>query len=62
MSLDTLVPYYNGAYFATVAIKGRLGKLGPDGRPALQEISQYQQMLIELREAIRQTIQLKQQR
>jgi hypothetical protein len=60
MSLEALVPYYNGAYFASVAMKGRLAKLGPEARPALQEVSQYQQMLIGFREAIQQTIQLKQ--
>jgi hypothetical protein len=59
MSLEALVPYYNGAYFASVAMKGRLAKLGPEARPALQEVSQYQQMLIGFREAIQQTIQLK---
>ena len=62
MSLDALVPYYNGAYFATVALKGRLGKLGAEGRAATQEVSQYQQMLIGFREAIQQTIELKQHR
>jgi hypothetical protein len=60
MSLEALVPYYNGAYFASVAMKGRLAKLGPEARPALQEVSQYQQMLIGFREAIQQTIRLKQ--
>ena len=62
MSLEALVPYYNGAYFASVAMKGRLGKLGPEARPALQEVSQYQQMVIGFREAIQQTIELKQHR
>lgn len=62
MSLEALVPYYNGAYNVTVALKGRLGKLGPDGRAALQEVSHYQQMLIEYRDAIRKTIELKRQR
>ena len=62
MSLEALVPYYNGAYNVTVALKSRLGKLNPEARPALQEVSQYQQMLIGFREAIQQTIQLKNQR
>lgn len=62
MSLEALVPYYNGAYNVTVALKGRLGKLGPDGRAALQEVSRYQQMLIGFREAIQQTIELKRNR
>ncbi len=59
MSLEALVPYYSGAYFATVAMKSRLGKLGAEGRAAMQEVSQYQQMLAGFREAIQQTIELK---
>jgi hypothetical protein len=63
MSLEALVPYYNGAYNVTVALKSRLGKLysDPETRPALQALSQYQQMLIGFREAIQQTIELKRQ-
>jgi len=62
MSLQELVPYYNGAYFATVALKGRPGKLyqGPDGRAALHEVSSYQQMIVGFREAIQKTTQLQQ--
>lgn len=61
MSLEALVPYYNGAYFATVALKGRLGRLdqSPDARAAIHEISNYQQMVIEFRDAISKTIELK---
>jgi hypothetical protein len=59
INLEALVPYYNGAYNVTVALKGRLGKLGPEGRAALQEVSNYQKMLIEFRDAIRQTVALK---
>jgi hypothetical protein len=62
ISLEALVPYYNGAYFATVALKGRLGKLGPDGRAALHEVSDYQQMVVGFREAIQRTIELKRDR
>ena len=61
ISLEALVPYYNGAYNVTVALKGRLAKLGPEGRAAMQEVSQYQQVLIGFREAIQQTIALKRQ-
>ena len=61
MSLDDLVLYYNGAHNVTVALKGRLAKSysGPEGRPAMQEVSHYQQMIIEFRDAIRKTIELK---
>jgi hypothetical protein len=62
MSLEALVPYYNGAYFATVALKGRLGQLGPEARPAVQEVTQYQQMVTEFRDAIQKTIELKRER
>lgn len=62
MSLEALMPYYNGAYNVTVALKGRLGKMGPEARPALQEVGRYQQMLIDYRDAIRQTIELKRER
>jgi hypothetical protein len=44
-------------------MKGRLGKFyqGPDGRAALQEVSNYHQMLAGFREAIQETIELKRQ-
>ena len=63
MSLEALVPYYNGAYNVTVALKGRLAKLypGPEGRAAIHEVSQYQRMLSAYREAIQKTIELKRQ-
>ena len=59
MTLEALVPYYSGAYFVTVALKGRLAKLGPEGRAAMKEVSDYQQMVTEFRDPIRQTIELK---
>jgi len=59
ISLEALMPYYNGANNVTVALKGRLGRLGPEGRAALQEVSHYQRMLVEFRDAIRQTVELK---
>ena len=64
MSLEALVPYYNGAYNVTVALKARLAKLnpGPEGRAAMQEVSHYQHMLAGFREAINKTVELKQAR
>lgn len=44
VALDDLVPYYRGIYFATVALKGRVAKLGPEARPAVREIGRYQTM------------------
>jgi hypothetical protein len=59
ISLEALVPYYNGVYSATVALKGRFAKLGPEGRAAVQEVSHNQQMVTQFRDAIGQTIELK---
>ena len=51
------------AYFASVALKGRLSThyQGSEGRAALQEISHYQAMVVEFRDAIAKTIELKRQ-
>ncbi len=59
ISLEALVPYYNGAYFASVALKGRLAKLGPEGRKGVEEVGRYQRMVLSFREAIQQTAELK---
>ncbi len=59
ISLEALVPYYNGAYFASVALKGRLARLGPEGRKAVEEVGRYQRMVLSFREAIQQTAELK---
>jgi hypothetical protein len=55
-----LVPYYNGAYYATVAIKGRLATAGQT--EAAREVTAYQEMLVEFREAVMQTHKLRQAR
>jgi hypothetical protein len=55
-----LVPYYNGAYYATVAIKGRLATAGQ--LEAAREVTAYQEMLVEFREAVMQTHKLRQAR
>lgn len=36
--LDYLLAYYRGVYFATVALKGRLAKLGPECREGVREV------------------------
>ncbi len=59
ISLEALLPYYNGAYFASVALKGRLARLGPEGRRAVEHVGRYQQMVTRFRDAIRETIELK---
>lgn len=57
---ENLVPYYNGAYYATVAIKGRLATAGQI--EAAREVTAYQEMLVEFREAVMQTHKLRQAR
>ncbi len=60
ITLEELIPYYRGAFFATVALKKRLGSLaGSTGRDAVREVSAYQQMVREYREEIQKTAELK---
>ncbi len=55
---ENLLPYYNGAYFASVAIKSRLAAAGQV--EAARDVTAYQEMIIEFREAIQQTHKLRQ--
>ena len=59
ITLDELHPYYNGVFVSTVAIKGRLARLGPQGRKAMEEVSHFQNMITEYREAIQKTLEMK---
>jgi hypothetical protein len=54
--LDYLLAYYRGVYFATVALKERLAKLGPESREAVREVGDYQRMVKAYWEALRQTV------
>lgn len=58
MTLEQLVPYYRGVFFATVALKKRFGAWGSSGREAFREVSRYQDVVREYREAIRQTVEM----
>jgi hypothetical protein len=58
-TLDELLPYYRGAFFASVALKGRLAALGETGREAVREIGSYQRMVHEYRDALAATAQMK---
>ena len=61
LPLEALPPFYNGAFFSTVALKGRAAKLPPEPRKAyLEEISRFQQMIAEFRDAVARTVELKQ--
>jgi len=55
ITLEELIPYYRGVYGATIALKGRIAKLGPEFRPAVQEISRYQRMAKRYLEALEET-------
>ena len=53
--LDYLLTYYRGVYFATVALKTRLARLGPEGREALRAVDRYQTMVKHYRDALVET-------
>lgn len=57
---ENLLPYYTGAYYATVAIKGRLADAGQI--EAARQVTAYQEMLVEFRQAIIETHKLRQAR
>jgi len=59
VSLDALVPYYRGVYFATVAMKGRLAALGHEYREGVRDISRYQQMTQGYSKALEETVEMK---
>jgi hypothetical protein len=60
--LDTLAVYYRGVYFATVALKGRLAKLGPEGRVGVREVGRYQSMVKRYWDALEETRRLHDER
>jgi len=53
--LDYLLAYYRGVYFATVALKGRLAKRGPESRQALRMVGDYQAMIKSYWDALKET-------
>ncbi len=60
LKFENLLPYYNGAYFASVAIKGRLAAAGQ--LEAARQVTAYQEMVTEFRDAIRETAKLRKAR
>jgi hypothetical protein len=60
IKFENLIPYYNGAYYASVAIKGRLAGAGQV--EAARLVTAYQEMVTEFREAIRETAKLRKAR
>ena len=57
---ENLLPYYSGAYYASVAIKGRLAASGQI--EAAREVTAYQEMVVEFRSAVIETYKLRQAR
>jgi hypothetical protein len=55
VTIEELVPYYRGAFFASVALKGRMAALGERGRDAVHEISNYQGLVRTYRDALQAT-------
>ncbi len=55
-SLEDLIPYYQGAFSASVALKGRMITKGE--RDAGSEITNYQRMVREYRDALVATVDL----
>jgi hypothetical protein len=55
LELDQLGPTYTGIFFATVALKERIAKLGPEVRPAVEELNRYQAMIKTFMEAFEET-------
>jgi hypothetical protein len=60
IKFENLLPYYNGAYYASVAIKGRLAAAGQV--EAARVVTAYQEMVTEFREAVRETAKLRKAR
>ncbi len=59
MTLEALQTYYRAAFSATVTMKRRFAGLGREGRGPLKEVSSYQRMVRQHREAILETAELK---
>ena len=57
ITLEQLIPYHRGVFFATVALKRRFGEL--KDRDAFKEVDRYQQMAKEYAAAINETRELK---
>jgi hypothetical protein len=51
-----LLAYYRGIHFATVALKGRLGRLEHDCSEGVQMVGDYQTMVKRYSDALKETI------
>lgn len=57
MPLESLKPYYTGAYFTSVALKKRVGHLGENATG--HKIDEYRELTERYSQAVRQTIKVK---
>jgi hypothetical protein len=60
--LEGLIRYWRGVYYATVALKTRLVKLGREQRPAVEQVNTFQAMAQQYLEALTQTAKLHRER
>ncbi len=59
VTLDFLLPYYRGAYFASVALKGRIAGMGSGCREGVRDIGRYQEMVQRYSKALQETATMK---
>ncbi len=52
MTLEQLAPYYQGVFFATVALKSRFAESGSEGRKASTDFSTYERLTSEYTDAV----------
>jgi hypothetical protein len=57
MTLEQLLPYYLGAYYATIAMQKKLEDSGPEGATSYKKVSDYQELINEYSEALQETAQ-----
>jgi len=62
VDLEGLVRYWRDVYYATVALKTRLVKLGPEQRPAVEQVNAFQAMAKQYLDALTQTAKLHRER
>lgn len=56
MTLEQLIPYYRGVFFATRAFKRRFGEWGRSGKDSLEETERYQDLILGYDATLQETI------
>ena len=59
MTFEQLQPMYLGAYYATIGVQKKLKALGPEGKAAFKQVSDYQKLVNEYNTAIKETVKAK---